>query len=42
MSIAKDRADSKNKIDLAICMVGARMARRRVLNSGKKQGGRVW
>lgn len=42
VSIAKDRADSKNKIDLAICMVGARMARRRVLNSGKKQGGRVW
>ena len=42
VSIAKDRADSKNKIDLAVCMVGARMARRRVLNSGKKQGGRVW
>ena len=42
VSIAKDRADSKNKIDLAVCMVGARMARRRVLNSGRKQGGRVW
>jgi hypothetical protein len=42
VSIAKDRADSKNKIDLAVCMVGARMARRRVLNSSKKQGGRVW
>lgn len=42
VSIAKDRADSKNKIDLAVCMVGARMARRRVLNSGKSQGGRVW
>lgn len=42
VSIAKDRADSKNKIDLAVCMVGARMARRRVLNNGTKQGGRVW
>ena len=42
VSIAKDRKDSKNKIDLAVCMVGARMARRRVLNSGAKKGGRVW
>ena len=42
VSIAKDRKDSKNKIDLAVCMVGARMARRRVLNSGEKKGGRVW
>lgn len=42
VSIAKDRKDSKNKIDLAICMVGARMVRRRVLNSGVKKGGRVW
>lgn len=42
VSIAKDRKDSKNKIDLAICMVGARMVRRRVLNSGEKKGGRVW
>ena len=28
VSIAKDHRESKNKIDLAICMVGARMARR--------------
>jgi len=42
VSIAKDRKDSKNKIDLAVCMVGARMARRMVLNSGSKKGGRVW
>lgn len=42
VSIAKDRRDSKNKIDLAVCMVGARMARRRVLNSSENKGGRVW
>lgn len=42
ISIAKDRKDSKNKIDLAICMVGARMVRRMVLNSNVKKGGRAW
>lgn len=42
VSIAKDRRDSKNKIDLAVCMVGARMVRRRLLNSGERKGGRVW
>lgn len=42
VSIAKDKRESKNKIDLAVCMVGARMVRRLVLNSGKKRGGRVW
>lgn len=42
VSIAKDGRESKNKIDLAVCMVGARMVRRMVLNSGKKRGGRVW
>lgn len=42
VSIAKDGRESKNKIDLAICMVGARMVRRQILNSGKKRGGRVW
>lgn len=42
VSIAKDGRESKNKIDLAVCMVGARMVRRLILNSGKKGGGRVW
>ena len=42
VSISKDKRESKNKIDLAICMVGARMVRRLVLNNGKKAGGRVW
>ena len=42
VSIAKDNRESKNKIDLAVCMVGARMVRRLVLAHGKKRGGRVW
>lgn len=42
VSISKDKRESKNKIDLAICMVGARMVRRLVMNNGKKRGGRVW
>jgi len=42
VSIAKDGRESKKKIDLAICMVGARMVRRLVMNNGKKKGGRVW
>jgi len=42
VSIAKDSRESKKKIDLAICMVGARMVRRQILNNGKKRGGRVW
>jgi hypothetical protein len=43
VSIAKSSRESRNKIDLAICMVGARMVRRLILNSGKKRGGgRVW
>ncbi len=42
VSISKDKRESKNKIDLAICMVGARMVRRLILNSGKKGGGQVW
>ena len=42
VSISKDGRDSKNKIDLAICMVGARMVRRAVLTNGKKKGGRAW
>lgn len=42
VSISKSNRESKNKIDLAICMVGARMVRRQLLNNGKKKGGRVW
>lgn len=42
VSIAKAHRESKNKIDLAICMVGARMVRRQVLNNGKKRGGKAW
>lgn len=42
VSIAKDRADSKNKIDLAVCMVGARMVRRLILSNTKSQGGKAW
>lgn len=42
VSIAKSSRESKNKIDLAVCMVGARMVRRMVLNNGKKKGGQVW
>lgn len=42
VSIAKDGRESKKKIDLAICMVGARMVRRMVLSNGKKKGGSVW
>jgi len=42
VSISKDNRESRNKIDLAICMVGARMVRRDVLNNSKKKGGRAW
>lgn len=42
VSIAKDGRESKNKIDLAICMVGARMVRRMVLTQKKKGGGSIW
>ncbi len=42
VSIAKDHRESKNKVDLAVCMVGARMVRRLVLANGKKRGGAVW
>jgi hypothetical protein len=42
VSIAKDGRESRNKIDLAICMVGARMVRRLILNNSKKKGGRAW
>ena len=43
VSISKDSRESKKKIDLAVCMVGAHMVRRLILNNGKKKGGgRVW
>lgn len=42
MSIAKNARESSKKIDLAVCMVGARMARRIYLNTRTKKGGRVW
>jgi hypothetical protein len=41
-SIAKEHRESRKKIDLAVCMVGARMARRLYLNTRTKKGGRVW
>ena len=42
VSISKDSRESKNKIDLAICMVGARMVRRLVMTQKKKGGGQIW
>lgn len=41
MSIAKEHRESKKKMDLAVCAVGARMVRRHYLNTRKKRGGRV-
>lgn len=42
MSIAKEHRESRKKIDLAVCAVGARMVRRIYLNSRKKKGGSTW
>lgn len=42
LSIAKEHRESRKKIDLAVCAVGARMVRRTYLNSRTKKGGRVW
>lgn len=42
MSIAKEHRESRKKVDLAVCMVGARMVRRLYLNSRTKKGGRSW
>ncbi|WP_461004708.1 hypothetical protein [Trueperella pyogenes] len=48
LSIAKDHPESRRKMDLAVCMVGARMVRRLVVNArqsgkGKKRGaGKLW
>lgn len=44
-SLRKEHRESPKKIDLAVCMVGARMARRDYLNSvkaEKKRSGVVW
>ncbi len=44
VSIWKGHRESPKKIDLAVCMVGARMLRRIVLNTqpAKKRSGKVW
>ncbi|WP_220506959.1 hypothetical protein [Amycolatopsis dendrobii] len=45
VSLWKGHRESKKKIDLAVCMVGARMVRRLVLNNPsrrRKRSGRVW
>jgi len=45
VSIGKETPDSPDKIDLAVCLVGARMVRRLVIsnpNRKKKRSGRVW
>lgn len=41
MSIAKEHRESRKKIDLAVCAVGARMVRRAYLNTRTKKGGWV-
>ena len=42
MSIGKDNRESQRKIDLAVCLVGALMVRRKyTLTRKKKKGGRV-
>lgn len=48
ISLSKEQKDSPRKIDAAICLVGARMLRRAVLNNEReeepkgKQAGEVW
>lgn len=41
LSIGKEHRESKRKIDLAVCAIGARMVRRAYLNNAKKTGGRI-
>jgi hypothetical protein len=45
-SLGKETRDSSKLVDLAVCMVGARLGRRIALNSGKKPNrkrtGKVW
>lgn len=46
ISVMKEHRDSPRKIDLAVCLIGARMLRRLVVNSPKQDGGKkpgkVW
>lgn len=43
LSIGKNNRESKKKIDLAVCLVGARLVRRMyLLNRKKKRGGGMW
>ena len=43
MSLGKNNRESNKKIDLAVCLVGARMVRRLyLLNRKKKRGGGMW
>lgn len=45
VSLGKINRDSRKLVDLAVCMVGARMGRKLALNSGKtakKRSGKVW
>lgn len=43
MTLGKNHRESNKKIDLAVCLVGARMVRRLyLLNRKKKRGGGVW
>lgn len=44
VSLWKGHRESKRKIDAAVCMVGARMVRRLVLNAqkGRERSGEVW
>lgn len=42
MSIAKEGRESRRKIDLAVCAIGARMVRREFLNTRKHGGGQLW
>lgn len=43
-SIGKNHRESRRKVDLAVAMVGARLARRTYLNSARRKGGggKVW
>lgn len=41
VSISKENRESKRKIDLAVCLVGARLVRRLILNQ-RKRGGSTW
>lgn len=43
MSIGKPHRESVKKIDLAVCMIGAGLVRRQVMNQGKSRSrGKIW